>query len=226
MGAPVGDADAAAAAQAEQALKLYQGWRSSSSWRVRWALALKRVSYEPVFLDLVAGEHRTVLAPKNPMHQVPTLELDDGRVLTESVAIIEWLDETVPDPPLLPGDPLERARVRELVQLVNAGIQPLQNTIVRETLSPDGEAQDAWARRWIERGLAAYEAHVARVPGRYSLGDRITMADLYLVPQVRNAERHGADIASCPRVLAIYAACMETAEARETQPSKALLARP
>jgi maleylacetoacetate isomerase len=214
----------APAEEEEQDMKLYQGWQSSSSWRVRWALALKRVPYQAVFVDVAAGEHRTVLAARNPMLQVPTLELDDGRLLTESSAIIEWLDETVPDPPLLPGDPFERARARALVQLVNAGIQPLQNTIVRLAYSPDRAAQDAWCRRWIERGLAAYEAHMAGGSSRYSMGDRITIADLFLIPQLRNAERHGADITHCPRILAIYAACLETPEARQTQPSKALLA--
>jgi len=201
-------------------VKLYQGWQSSASWRVRWALALKRVEYDAVFVDVASGEHQAVLAPLNPMLQVPTLELDDGRILAESVAIIEWLEETIPAPPLLPDDPLRRARARQLVQLVNAGIHPLQNTMVRKVLSPDDEVQRAWARRWIERGLAAYETHVRAEPGRFSLGDQITMADLYLVPQVLNAERFGADVSACERVLAIYAACMETEEARRTRPQR------
>ncbi|SRR6266545_2998736 len=203
-------------------MKLYQGRQSSASWRVRWALALKRVSYDGVFVDIAAGEHLTVLAPVNPMRQVPALELDDGRVLTESVAIIEWLDETIPEPRLLPEDPFERARTRELVQIVNSGIHPLQNTSARLAVSSDRDVRRAWTRRWIERGLSAYEAHVARHSGRFSIGDRLTMADLFLVPQVRNAERHHADISACPRVLAIYAGCLETPEASSTQPSPSL----
>ena len=142
-------------------MKLYEGWRSSASWRVRWALAIKKIAYESVLVDVEVGEQHTLLAPKNPMHQVPTLELDDGDLLTESVAIIEWLDETHADPPLLPKEP--RA-------------------------------------------------------GRFSVGDEISMADLYLVPQVRNAERHDVDISACPRVLAIYDACMALPEARATDP--------
>jgi maleylpyruvate isomerase len=158
------------------------------------------------------------MAPVNPMHQVPALELDDGQVLTESVAIIEWLDETYPEPALLPKDALARARVRELVQIINAGVQPLQNTIVRKAVSSDPETQRVWVCRWIERGLAAYEAHVKGHSGRFTFGDRISMADLYLVPQVRNAKRHGADISACSRVLGIYAACMDLPEVRATDP--------
>jgi maleylacetoacetate isomerase len=206
-------------------VKLYEGWRSSASWRVRWALALKRVPYRSVFVDIAAGEHVAVLAPVNPMRQVPSLELSDGRVLTESVAIIEWLDETIPDPPLLPADPFLRARTRELVQIVNADIHALQNTITRLAISDDPEVQRAWACRWIERGLAAYEAHARTLAGRFSIGDRLGMADLFLAPQVRAAERHGADLSACPRVLAIYQACLETPEARATQPDPALIAR-
>lgn len=199
-------------------MRLFHGWQSSASWRVRWALALKRVPHEAVAVDIPSGEHLTVVAPLNPMRQVPTLELDDGRVLAESVAIIEWLEETIPDPPLLPADPFARARTRQLVQLINSGVHPLQNTMVRKALSPDYEAQRAWASRWIERGLTAYEAHVRDLPGPFSLGERVSMADLYLIPQVKNAERFQTDITACRRVLAIYAACLETPEARASGP--------
>ena len=201
-------------------MKLYEGWRSSASWRVRWALALKKITYQSVLLDIEAGEHQTALEKINPMRQVPTLELDDGQVLAESVAIIEWLDETHPEPALLPTDPVSRAHVRELVQLVNSGIHPLQNTKVKKAVSADAEAQRKWCADWIARGLVAYEARIQDRAGRFSLGDQLTMADLYLVPQVRNAERHGSDISGCPRVRAIYATCMELPEARATDPSE------
>jgi maleylacetoacetate isomerase len=201
-------------------MKLYEGWRSSASWRVRWALALKRLPYESVLVDIDAGEHLTALAPINPMRQVPTLELDDGRVLTESVAIIEWLEETNPDPPLLPREAFARARVRGLVQLINSGVHPLQNTKVTKAISAEPEAQRAWAGRWIERGLAAYEEQIKGSAGRFSAGDQLSMADLYLVPQVRNAARHGADISACARVRRIYDACLETPEARATDPEE------
>jgi maleylacetoacetate isomerase len=200
-------------------VRLHEGWRSSASWRVRWALALKRVAYQSVLVDIDRGEHHR-LAPLNPMRSVPTLELDDGTVLTESVAIIEWLEETRPQPALLPSDPRERAHVRELVQIINSGIHPLQNTSVRLAISSDPDEQGAWCSRWIVRGLAAYEAHVARGGGRFSSGDRFTMADLYLAPQVRNAERFGADLSACPRVREIYAACLETPEGQATSPDE------
>jgi len=200
-------------------VKLYEGWRSSASWRVRWALALKGVTYDSVLVDIAGGEHQTLLAPLNPLRAVPTLVLDDGTILTESVAIIEWLEETRPDPPLLPREPLARAQVRELVQIVNAGIHPLQNTVVMKAVADNPDGQRAWARRWIERGLAGYEAHVAGGKGRYSVGDTVTMADLFLVPQMRNAERHGADVSGLTRVRAIYAACLERAEVQATHPT-------
>jgi maleylpyruvate isomerase len=204
-------------------VKLYQGWRSSASWRVRWALELKQVKYDSVFLDLAAGEHHSALQGVNPMRQVPTLELDDGRVLVESVAIIEWLDETIPHRPLLPPDPWQRAQTRALVQLICAGTHPLQNSSVRLAISQDVAEQDAWCRRWIVKGLGAYEEHVRGGRTRYSLGDEITMAELYLVPQVRNAHRYDADLSGCPRVCEIYEACMATPEAARTQPSPALV---
>jgi maleylpyruvate isomerase len=202
-------------------VKLYQGWLSSASWRVRWALALKGLQYESVWLDIAAGEHFTKLASINPLFTVPTLALDDGAVLTESVAIIEWLDEQYPTSPLLPELPLQRARVRELVQLVNAGIHPLQNTVVRKAVATDATGQDSWSARWIERGLHAYEAQLGKRPARFSVGDQLTMADLFLVPQVVNADRFGADITSCTRVQAIRAACMATPEAQLTHPIRA-----
>lgn len=202
-------------------MRLYQGWHSSASWRVRWALAIKQLAYESVWLDIAAGEHLRVLGDKNPLLTVPTLELAPGDVLSESVAIIEWLDELYPARPLLPVDARQRARVRELVQLVNADIHPLQNTIVRKAISPDAEAQRAWCARWIERGLRAYETQLARHGGAFSVGDELSMAELFLVPQVQNALRFGADLASCPRVEALFTACMALPEARATHPRQA-----
>ena len=200
-------------------MKLYQGWHSSASWRVRWALAIKQVSYESVWLDIAAGEHLTSLASINPLLTVPTLVLDDADTLTESVSIIEWLDETYAGRQLMPIDARRRARVRELVQLVNAGIHPLQNTIVRHAIASDEAAQRAWCARWIERGLRAYEAQLAKHSSRFSVGDELTMADLFLIPQVHNARRFGAVLDTCPKVQLIYATCLELPEAKATQPA-------
>jgi maleylacetoacetate isomerase len=203
-------------------MRLYQGWHSSASWRVRWALAIKEIAYDSVWLDIAAGEHFERLASINPLCTVPVLELDDGDVLTESVAILEWLEETRRARRLLPDDLHQRARVRALVQLVNADIHPLQNTSVRKAISSNEPAQRRWCARWIERGLCAYESLVAAHGGRFSAGDELTMAELFLVPQVVNAERFGADLSACPRVRAIYDACMQLPELRETHPRRAL----
>jgi maleylacetoacetate isomerase len=202
-------------------MKLYEGWRSSASWRVRWALALKKLPYQSVWLDIAAGEHLRVLPNLNPLCTVPTLELAPGDVLTESVAIIEWLDEMYPDPRLLPSDSRARARVRQLVQLVNADIHPLQNTIVRRAIAADDQAQHAWCARWIERGLSAYEALVRTHTGQFSVGDSLTMAELFLIPQIENAARFGADLRACERIRRIYDACLAMPEAQATHPRAA-----
>jgi maleylacetoacetate isomerase len=198
---------------------LYDYAQSSSAWRVRWALALKGVNHRTQPVDLRAGAHHSAeYAKLNPMNAVPALVLDGGEVLTESVAIIEWLEETYPSPPLMPRAPLDRARVRELVQVINAGTQPLQNLMVRKAHSADAAEQQAWARRWSARGLQAYERLASRWSGRFSLGDALTLADLYLVPQCRNAEQQGVPLAETPRAAAIYRACLDLPEAKATHP--------
>lgn len=205
---------------------LYHYWRSSSSWRVRWALAIKGVEYESVPVNLLAGEQGSVEhRARNPIGHVPTLVID-GRCLSESVAIIEYLEEIVPDPPLYPRDPWARARVRQLVELVNSGIQPLQNLAVLRQHSSDPGVQQSWARYFNERGLAAYEALLAIVaaeqggPGRFSVGDTLTAADLFLVPQVYSARRFGVDVSRFPRVLAVEAAALATEHADGARPER------
>jgi maleylpyruvate isomerase len=202
-------------------MKLYEGWTSSASWRVRWALALKQLSYQSVWLDVAAGEHLQVLPAINPLCTVPTLELAPGDVLSESVAILEYLDETQPGIRLLPTDAREKARVRQLVELINSGIHPLQNTITRRTVSNNPAEQNKFVTYFIQRGLQAYETLVSNHPGVFSLGNTLTMADLFLVPQIENAKRFGANIESCPRILAIYDNCLATPEATSTHPQRA-----
>jgi maleylacetoacetate isomerase len=199
-------------------MKLYQGRRSSASWRVRWALALKALNYETVWIDIAAGEHRKLLPPINPLCTVPTLVLADGRSLSESTAIIEYLDELHPSPALLPSDPWQRARARQLAQIVNSEIQPLQNSGVRQAISHDADGQAAWARRWIERGLAAYETLLKQSAGRFSVGDTLSVADLFLLPQVENGHRFGADLTPFKRIDAVCKACLDTPQARATHP--------
>jgi maleylacetoacetate isomerase len=203
---------------------LYQYWRSSCSWRVRWALAIKGVPFSSVPIDLteevqLAPEHRA----RNPIGHVPALWIN-GRVLAESVAIIEYLEETVPSPALYPKDPWQRARVRQLVELVNAGIQPVQNRAVLQRYSPRPEAQREWAGYFVERGLAAFEALLGMLAAEHGgsrgfcWGDALTAADVFLVPQVYNARRHGVGVERFPRVLAAERAALATEHATGALP--------
>jgi len=204
---------------------LYHYWRSSASWRIRWALAIKGVAFEPVGLDLVAGaqltpEHQA----RNPLGRVPTLVLEDGRSLGESVAILEWLEETIPTPALYPKDPWQRARTRQLVEIVNGGMQPMQNISVLKKLSPDSAVQRAWGAHFNELGLAAFEALLAQIAaegggdGPFSVGPSLTAADLFLVPQLYGARRFHVDVSRFPRVLAAEAAARATPHAEAARP--------
>lgn len=190
-------------------LSLRTYWRSSSTWRVRIALHWKGLDYEAVPVHLVrdGGEqHRAEHSALNPMEQIPVL-LVDGQPLAQSVALVEFLEEVAPTPPLLPAAPLDRARVRQLVEVVNAGIQPLQNLSVLQALEGNygvtKEGRSAWSRHWIHRGFVALEEHVGRWAGRYSFGDAVTLADLYLVPQLYNARRFAVDLAPFPTLLRV-----------------------
>ena len=196
---------------------LYGFWRSSATWRVRIMLGLKRIDFEvrPVNLLENGGEqNRPEYAAKNPMRQVPVLEIleDDGRTfrLAQSIAIAEYLEERFPDPPLLPKDRVTRARVRQIAETVNSGIQPLANTsvrlFVRDTLGSDDAA---WCKHWLSRGLAAVEAMVELTAGRFAVGDAPTLADVCIVPQLFHARRFGVGMAGLETLLAVERACME-----------------
>jgi maleylpyruvate isomerase len=192
-------------------LTLYNHWRSSSSHRVRIALALKGLAYTYVAIDLSRGEQSAdAHTARSPTGYVPCLVID-GVPLVESVAIIEYLEERFPRPRLYPGSALERARVRALVEIINSGVQPLQNRHVLEHLSPDPAVRRAWASHFIERGLGAFERSMeanARdgVTGRYAHGDEPTAADVFLVPQIHMAARFGVDRARYGRLCAAFEA--------------------
>jgi maleylacetoacetate isomerase len=202
------------------AVTLYHYWRSSSSWRVRWALAHKQIPFETVHINLLAGEQQgDAYRATNPVGYVPALSID-GHLLAESVAICEYLDETRPGPSLRPADPYLRARMRQLVELVNADTQPLQNLLV---LNRIGEGKKPWAQFFIERGLNALEAvlrslRAEGVAGPFCLGSEVTMAELYLVPQLYNARRFDVDLAPYPLALAAEAAALATDAARASAP--------
>ena len=206
---------------------LYGYPMSSASYRVRIALALKGIEVTTVTKQLRRGEQRAKdFLEINPQGFVPVLSLDDGQALPQSLAIIEYLDEICPQPPLLPAAPIERARVRALSLLIACDIHPLNNLRVLQYLEGSlGEAQsvrDAWYRHWIEAGFEALEEALGRDParGRFCYGDAPSLADVCLVPQVFNARRYSVDLAPYPRIVAIDAACREIAAFASAAPEK------
>ena len=203
-------------------MRLHGYWRSSCTYRVRIGLALKGVAYDVVPVNLLEGAQSTeAYVGMNPAAQVPTLELDDGTRLTQSVAILEYLEERHPEPRLLPEEALGRAAVRQLVEIVNAGIQPLQNLSVLTRLEAAGVDKKAWSVLHIERGLRAYEALAKDTAGAYSYGERPTLADCFLVPQMYNARRFGIDVErELPLLFAIDARCAELDAFRAAHPDR------
>jgi len=195
-------------------MKLYDYFRSSAAYRVRIALNLKGLAPERVFIHLRKGAQRNEdYLAVNPQGLVPALVTDDGTVLTQSLAIIEYLDELVPSPPLLPGKAVDRARVRSLALAIACDIHPIDNLrVLRYLLHTVGveEAQkDAWYKYWIDIGLEALEISVAGNPatGRFCHGDTPTLADVCLVPQLANARRVDMDLSPYPTLTRIEAAC-------------------
>ncbi|MDO7835769.1 maleylacetoacetate isomerase [Sphingobium sp. HBC34] len=188
---------------------LHGFWRSSASWRVRIAMGMKGISWSDRTYRLRAGEQRSdAYLTLNPQGLVPALEID-GAVLTQSLAICEYLEELYPDPPLLPADPLDRARVRGFAQAIACDIHPIQNLKVLRMLGQRGLDEDTvqgWAREVIESGLEACSRLIADRNGSYCFGDSVTLADVVLIPQLHNARRFGARI-DYPRIEAIEAAC-------------------
>ncbi len=205
-------------------MKLYTYFRSSAAFRVRIALNLKGLSYEPVFVHLAKGEHRSGVYPQvNPQALLPTLELDDGTRLNQSLAIIEYLDEKHAEPPLLPKGALARSRVRSLSQLIASEIHPLNNLRVLQHLKRLGQTQeqiDTWYRHWIGDGLARLEAELKARAGTFCHGGAPSMADCCLVPQIFNAKRYDSDLAPYPVTMRIFDACMKLEAFDRAQPSK------
>jgi maleylpyruvate isomerase len=195
-------------------VKLYNYWRSSASWRVRIALAYKGVAYEYVAVNILpaVGQNQEAgYRALNPMAQVPTLVLDDGRQMSQSMAILEYLEETVPRPALLPADPYLRARARQLAEVVNAGIQPFQNLPTLKRFSEAGQDAKAVAADYIARGLGALEESAQATAGAFLVGDAPSLADVCLVPQLNAARRFELDVARWPLLARVEEACMKIA---------------
>ena len=206
-------------------LVLYQYFRSSTSYRVRLGLAYKGLQYATRCVSLLDGaQHAAEHLARSPMGTVPCLVVE-GRALTESVAILEYLDDLEPTRPLLPRDPWARAKARELVQIVNSGIQPLHNLAALRRHSDDAAEQRAFAQHFLNRGLRALEAKLGPQTGEggaFALGAEPSMVDALIAPQLYQARRFGADLALAPRALAIADAVAATAwgmaAAPESQP--------
>lgn len=208
--------------------RLHNYFRSSASYRVRIAMKLKGLAYEYVSVHLVkegGAQHGASYRERNPMAQVPTLEIvrDDGtsQHLAQSLAILGYLESEHPKPALLPSDPFLKARAWQLAEIVNAGIQPLQNLetmrYVREVLKGDPMA---FTRHFVGQGMLALEAEAARSAGKFLLGDTVTVADCCLVPQMQACRRFGVDLTHCPTLVAVDARLAELPAVYEAHPDR------
>jgi maleylacetoacetate isomerase len=198
---------------------LYHYWRSSCSWRVRWALAIKGIKFKSVPVDLLKSEQMLPdYRKKNPSGFLPCLVVN-GKSFAESMAIIEWIEEKWAKNPLLPSELEARMKVRQLYMTISSGTQPLQNLAPQKFFSDEKQKQQEFARHWIIKGLAVYETILAEVQsGIYSFGDTATMADLCLIPQCYNAIRYEIDLSQFPRARKIYEHCLTTDTCKAAHP--------
>jgi maleylacetoacetate isomerase len=206
-------------------LRLYHFATSNSSWRVRWALALKGVECEYITVDLATGaQHGAEHLARNPLGLVPVLERvgEADPYLAETVAIIDWLERQYPSPRLLPADPRLRAKAHQLAQIINADTHPLQNRATGARHSDDPAERLSWNQYWIGKGLHVYETILAPLAGRFSLGDAISYPDLFLVPMCRNAINNQIALEQFPTIAGIYARARETEAAKASEPERYL----
>lgn len=202
-------------------LKLFHYWRSGASWRVRWGLEIKGVPVEYVAIDLLKSEEKEISYKKlNPSGYVPCLIVDEKQALGESLAILEWLEESFPKPSLFIGDSFDRARIRQAAESINSGIQPLQNLDVIRKLSDQKEVQEEWMRHWIQRGLTVYENMIVNSGriGRFSFGDEPSLADLCLIPQCYSAQRFQVDLSPFKNIKRIYEYALTTEACKKSHP--------
>lgn len=188
-------------------MKLYNYWRSSCSWRVRIALHLKGLPFEYVAVNLLEGAHREPEYRRlSPWTSVPMLEVDGHRI-TQSLAIIDWLEERYPAAPLLPRDPYQRAQVRERAELINSGIQPFQNLSVIQRVKSSGADDKAFAQHFLRKGMQALEQLLQQSAGAFCVGDEVTLADACLVPQLYGCRRFGVEPSEFPTCARIEKTC-------------------
>jgi len=205
-------------------MKLYNYFRSSASFRVRIALALKGLPYEYQSVHLARGDHKLpAFADMAAEGLVPVLELDDGTRLTQSMAIIEYLDETHPEPALLPADAPGRARVRALAQIIACEIHPINNLRVLKYLTRElkvaEEPKNTWYRHWVRAGLESFEKQLAAGPtGTFCDGDTPTLADLCLVPQIFNGQRFDVNFDGLTHTMRVFGNCMAHPAFQQAQP--------
>ncbi len=204
-------------------IRLYHYWRSSASWRVRWAFALKKIECEFVAVDLLGDEpespeHRA----RNPLGYVPVLEFLDGphRYLSQSMAIIDWAEAVTPLPALFASDTFERAYQIQLCEIINADTAPLQNLPPQFMYSDDSEKRKLWAQTWIRKGLSAYQALAQKTAGTFSMGDIVSAPDLFLIPQLYNARRYEVALEEFPLLKQIYEASLATPECLAASPER------
>jgi maleylacetoacetate isomerase len=193
-----------------QKITLHHYWRSSCSWRVRWALKIKGIPYDTVPVNILTSEQKSpAYLAKNPSGFLPGLEIN-GKVYGESLAMIDWLEETYPEPSLLPKDPFDRMRVRQLAMIIASGTQPLQNPSVLSYYTEDGEKKKTDAAYWIAKGLRTFqEVRLAGKPGLFSFGNDVTVADLCLIPQIYNALRFDVNMDGLQDLKEIYDRCLK-----------------
>jgi maleylpyruvate isomerase len=202
-------------------MKLYTYFRSGAAWRVRIGLHWKGLPFTSVPINLRTGEQAAAdWRARNPQAMVPALELDHGTLLTQSLAILEWLEETHPTPAFLPADPVTRARIRAVVLSIAADTHPIQNLGVLKRIEAllGADAARQWGHDTLVKGLTATEALVARNPGPYAFGAEPTLADIIIVPQLLNCRRFGVDMAQFPRLSEIEAACAELPAFKSAHP--------
>lgn len=206
-------------------LVLHNYWRSSASHRVRIGLGLKKIPFEYVVVNILKrDQHAEAYRDRNPMAQVPTLEVteDDGttRALTQSLPILEYLDERFREPAILPVDPYLRARCRGLAEIINSGIQPLQNLTTTNQVKAFGGDATVWPKGFIADGLLAFERAATDIAGTFCVGNSPTIADCCLIPQLASARRFGVDISKLSLLLAVEERCMALPAFADAMPDR------